>query len=217
MTLPVPHLESGFTHDDGFDVEWWHVSTDPDRYEYRIPGTTMRVSEDDLPNYGACYSWHCGDPKHLTGWPAQVGAMRRLADAMEHWTAEHDPPPADLADRIAAELRTMPAADPHPHADGSRRLGRGLGALIPDSLPAIARPRLSFEWNDYGQHDDAAREAIDRVIASIRAEDARARSLLPDPPPGWEWDGELVTRESGEGVGAEVTARIVYRLREVTP
>ena len=87
-----------------------------------------------------------------------------------------------------------------------------------DALPTIPqRPRLSFDWNYYGQHDDAAREAIDRVVAAIRAEDARARSLLPDPPPGWEWDGELVTRESGAGVGAEVTARIVYRLREVTP
>ncbi len=99
-----------------------------------------------------------------------------------------------------------------PFGDGGATVRQG------DTLPTIPqRPRLSFDWNDYGQHDDAAREAIDRVIAAIRAEDARARSLLPDPPPGWEWDGELVTRESGAGVGAEVTARIVYRLREVTP
>jgi len=196
------------------------------------------------PSCPECHAWpyEAHRPDCSQRAPRRRDESQHDAPPMTHADAlgAYDDMPPDLPDRMSAavaeELRRMPNADPHPHADGSRRLGRGLGALIPDgtptrpfgdggatvrqgdTLPTIPqRPRLSFDWNDYGQHDDAAREAIDRVVAAIRAEDARARSLLPDPPPGWEWDGELVTRESGAGVGAEVTARIVYRLREVTP
>lgn len=199
--------------------------------EHRDPGMIEHAPSCHL-QHGLGGRCTCGASDR--GSQRDAGPMSH-ADALGAYDDTADPMPPELPDRVIdalreeeppprplSLLRELIGDAPQRQSDfalwpPTRPYGDGEGVTVRqgDTLPAVARPRLSFDWNDYGQRDDAAREAIDRVVAAIRAEDARARSLLPDPPPGWEWDGELVTRESGAGVGAEVTARIVYRLREV--
>lgn len=109
-----PRLESTWRHEAGFDVEWWHVSENPSRYEHRIKGTTMSVREEDLPNYGACYSFHCSaHPRLFDGFPAQVGATARIGDAWRHWEKEH----VELQDQI--DWMNQHAGPTH-HAHGWR-------------------------------------------------------------------------------------------------
>lgn len=101
----LPRLETSYKHEDGFTYEWWHVSEDPKRFEYRIPNTSMAVHEEDLPNYGACYSWTCSIcGPDFGGHAAQVGVSRRLADAWTHWTERH----------TKAQLQLIPRADHAP-------------------------------------------------------------------------------------------------------
>lgn len=160
------------------------------------------------------------------------------ADALGAYDDTADPMPPDLPDRIIRAqredfddraparplslLRELLGDAPQRQSDfalwpPTRPYGEaGLTVRQGDETPRP--PRSTFDWNDYGQRDDAAREAIDRVVAAIIAEDRRARSSgLPPAPDGYEWDGELVTREAGEGVQGEVVVKIVYRLREVKP
>lgn len=114
-----------------------------------------------------------------------------------------DPLTEAKARLVAAQARLprigsdVPVLNGAPGGGGSS--GRGLRALIPyEPLPA----------------DVASQAVVDQVIASLIAEDARARSCLPASPAGWHWDASLEARPNGEGAQAEVRVRIAYRLME---
>lgn len=134
----LPARETAYTHESGeFDYEWWHVPDDPSVYEYRIPNTGMTVREEPVKNYGACYSFRCATCDALpgalsySGHPAQVGAVRRLADAWEHWKAKHMDP------RRAAGV----SMEIGPHADDGYLLNgapHGIEAALDEPFSAKA-------------------------------------------------------------------------------
>ena len=100
----------------------------------------------------------------------------------------------DHARGCAAALRLVAA----PRQGGTGALGRGLRALIPDEpMPALAEQSI-----------------VDRVISTLIAEDARARSCLPPSPQGWHWEASLDVRPNGSAAQGEVRLRIAYRLVE---
>jgi hypothetical protein len=58
---------------------------------------------------------------------------------------------------------------------------------------------------------------IDELMEKLRAEDARLRRLLPAPPPGLEWHGELQASDAMSFERGTTQYRIVYRLEKVRP
>lgn len=124
---------------------------------------------------------------------------------------------ADFGHRPDCSRRVVAVASEH----------RGLHALIPTSAaesdgaafagrPVIAPPRPKLRALDLTDAEPplASTEIVDRVISALLAEDARARSCLPDPPAGWRWDASLDARSNGEAAQGEVRVRIAYRLVE---
>ena len=106
--------------------------------------------------------------------------------------------------------------------DGNRIHARGLHALIPTGEavdlrgyhPAPPRAKLRALSLDEDEPPLAAQEIVDRVISSLVAEDARARSCLPPSPQGYHWDAALDVRPNGSATQGEVRLRIAYRLVE---
>lgn len=142
--------------------------------------------------------------------PAQLaksaGAAEEFAERAEPriwaWLNRHNAPwsPSDAKVRdLAYDLGTLaaPIGIPTPRLDEARRR---------------EDQRATFA----SLITDAGSEAIAALHAKIAEEDGRARSLLPDPPDGWEWEASLQSDAVGAHVLGEVVVRIVYRLREVT-
>ena len=105
---------------------------------------------------------------------------------------------------------------------GNRVRARGLHALIPTGEavdlrgyhPASPRAKLRALSLDEDEPPLAAQEIVDRVISTLVAEDARARSCLPPSPQGYHWDAALDVRPNGSAAQGEVRLRIAYRLVE---
>ena len=110
----------------------------------------------------------------------------------------------------ALRVSQLPALQALPRAHGAPpaayieavprhgRTGRGLRAFIPEEeTPPLAQ-----------------QEIVDRVISTLIAEDARARSCLPPSPQGYHWDAALDVRPNGSAAQGEVRLRIAYRLVE---
>src|SRR5688572_30483500 len=63
---------------------------------------------------------------------------------------------------------------------------------------------------------DDLRKAFRDLEAAVYAEDRRMRSeVLPTPPEGWTWHGELSVHDVDQLSGDHMKVRLVYRLVEV--
>lgn len=156
MTEPLPRLDHSWRDRDlRVTVEWWHVSDNPTRYEYRIAGTGMSVREENVPSYGACYSWHCKDCPGM-GLPAQCSAQTRIEDAWRHYVEAHVVGPIGGStmrerDRRLAGMERDPLRDAvaavltnsanYPEPLQARMLGLDMSGLIERVTTAVREVR----------------------------------------------------------------------------
>lgn len=206
--------------------------------EYRDPGMIEHAPSCHL-QHGLGGQCNCGaSDRALVDSSTFSTPTPRLGHAQGRAIAEAEER-RERAEAIAADpaFVTFPLGDaldndPHPWEDadarhwpeqtpgGSRRWKPRWGherATIPTPQLDEARRREDERVRLAELIHGAGGEAIAALHAKIGEEDARARSLLPDPPDGWEWEAQLQTEAVGAHVLGEVVVRIVYRLREVTP
>ena len=147
--------------------------------------------------------------------PDQPWRVEEVSCPECHASAGHRP---DCSRRLGGHARGCAEA----LTGGNRVRARGLHALIPTGEavdlrgyhPASPRAKLRALSLDEDEPPLAAQEIVDRVISSLVAEDARARSCLPPSPQGYHWDAALDVRPNGSAAQGEVRLRIAYRLVE---
>lgn len=79
-----PELGGTYLHESG--VFQYQSFYGPERWFYRIMGTTAEVHETSLPNYGACYEERVDG--EVFG-PFQIGLVRALWGAWRTWSVKH--------------------------------------------------------------------------------------------------------------------------------
>lgn len=103
---------------------------------------------------------------------------------------------AERAERVA-EVRQRFPFEAHPAATVPATRPKLRALSTHEELPAIADQSI-----------------VDRVMSTLIAEDARARSCLPPSPNGYHWEAALETRPNGTAALGEVRVRISYRLTQ---